>query len=270
MKTTLLRLALAGATIALIASSPADAARRHHNNGMRYFRHLDSNPLINKNPAFAQGDSLARDPPAITIDVSNDDGSIISEEQGRRAPQAIIRHVPSPTPKPKTITAKSPGTKSSGPEASVSGGMIKLKEGGRVVAWAAAKFRGLFDDLGKMGFPVGDLHGACYSPGGHQWNSKHKWAGACDVWRQYDRNKVRMAHPSPSTQIVLAEKWGLESGCSWHRDRRGPDCGHFQVRGSTMAQFRQYVGGRYARRSSDYRVARRTYEHHRSRRVASR
>jgi hypothetical protein len=152
--------------------------------------------------------------------------------------------------------------------------MKRLSNGGIVVAWAADRFEAFFADAARHGAPAGNLRGACYSRGGHQWNSKHHWGGACDGWGQTRRNRMARHHLSPQLEIQLARAHGLESGCEFYRDRRGPDCGHIQVRGSTSRQYALYMGGlpRYAARHRErYRLAayRTRYAgHHRRRLVA--
>jgi hypothetical protein len=138
-------------------------------------------------------------------------------------------------------------------------GLARLSNGGVVIGWAKPRFEGFFADAARAGYPAGSLRGACYSPGGHQWNSKHHWGGACDGWGQYARGRMHRRHMPPWLEIKLAHKHGLESGCEWHRDRRGPDCGHIQVRGSTSAQYAFYVGG------SRVAVTRRRFTHSRRR-----
>lgn len=149
------------------------------------------------------------------------------------------------------------------PEPKGSGrGLERLSNGGVVIAWAKARFEGFFAEAAKEGYPSGDMRGACYSPGGHQWNSKHHWGGACDGWGQYTRNKMHRRHMPSWLETKLAHKHGLESGCEWHRDRRGPDCGHIQVPGSTGAQYAFYVGGSRVAMTRR-RITHRHHRHHR-------
>lgn len=96
---------------------------------------------------------------------------------------------------------------------------------GTVIARAAEKFKGLFQDLVSMGYNIGSP--GCYSPTGHMRHSLHHWGGACDLFNQYARNRCHLKQPPPQVQIEVAAKHGLTSGCGW-RDR---DCGHFDLSG---------------------------------------
>ena len=128
------------------------------------------------------------------------------------------------------------------------GGLTTICAGGEcgtVVASAADKFLGLFQDLKAMGYRLAP---GCYSPSGHMPNSLHHWGGACDLFGQYGRDQMKLPHPGPSEQIALAAKHGLTSGCEWGNR----DCGHFDLSG--------YHGGGHTRVASS--------QHHRHVRYA--
>jgi hypothetical protein len=100
--------------------------------------------------------------------------------------------------------------------------ILKTRTGtARVVGWAGERFQALARDLEAAGYQI---HPGCLSSG-HMRFSKHHWGGACDFFGQYARDKTRYRQPPPATQIAMAQRRGLISGCMWH-DR---DCGHFEV-----------------------------------------
>ena len=111
----------------------------------------------------------------------------------------------------------------------IPGGLARAKlPDGQVITVAARfadRFVGFFTDLfareGKL--PEVD----CYSPTGHQRNSLHHWGGACDVGQKARNVAASIVMAGRVTE--LARRHGLEDGCLWHRDPRGPDCGHIQV-----------------------------------------
>lgn len=253
MKTTSVFAILATLLFAII-STTAEAGHRHYRHGP--MRHNDMlAPTLFQSPAFTQGDAFGRESTFAPMD----DGKITSDAHSMR--QVTIR---SPHHRTRTITVRSeePQHHSSG------GSTLDVPGHPTVIGWARDRFQGFFDELKSMGFP---LRGIGCKSSGHQPNSMHHWGGACDFCDQYDRNRAHLCHQlSPSQQIALAHRHHLVSGCEFTHDRRGLDCFHVQVPGSTASLHRQYVGNRYALRERSRHMSRYSmyHHHHHSRRYA--
>ena len=142
----------------------------------------------------------------------------------------------------------------------VGGGLVRARiADGQVITVAARfvdRFVGFFRDIYERFGRIPDV--GCYSPTGHQPGSLHHGGLACDVG-QRERNVADriMYHVT-----AIAARNGLTDGCTWHRDPRGPDCGHIDV--SNVVG--NYIGGRSrvaVRWSHRVRVAMHVRQHHR-------
>lgn len=188
-----------------IVATPTDARPKHR----QY--HLP----IHHDAPVAAAYSLAAMPPTI------DDGPSAVAARTAQPIEAAIDPVPVPAEKP-SLVAEAP-RKAVETMRRVGGyAILKTRTGtARVIAWAGDRFQGLARDLEAQGYRISP---GCLS-GGHMRHSLHHTGRACDFFGQYARDRTRYKQPPPSTQIALAAKRNLVSGCMW-RDR---DCGHFEV-----------------------------------------